>query len=82
MLPVYGGQDISRQISGLRGVQIIVGTPGEQTGNRLFLNGGQLVKSHFSDGPHNALIQKGFNIRQTVLSGCPFCKTVLEKIID
>lgn len=28
VLPVYGGQDISRQISGLRGVQIIVGTPG------------------------------------------------------
>ena len=28
MLPVYGGQDISRQIAGLRGVQIIVGTPG------------------------------------------------------
>lgn len=27
-LPVYGGQDISRQIAGLRGVQIIVGTPG------------------------------------------------------
>ena len=26
--PVYGGQDISRQIAGLRGVQIIVGTPG------------------------------------------------------
>ncbi len=47
--------------------------PLEQTGNRLFLNGGQLVKSHFSDGPHNALIQKGFNIRQTVLSVCPFC---------
>ena len=29
VLPVYGGQDISRQISGLRGVQIIVGTPGQ-----------------------------------------------------
>lgn len=28
ILPVYGGQDIGRQISGLRGVQIIVGTPG------------------------------------------------------
>ncbi len=28
VLPVYGGQDIGRQISGLRGVQIIVGTPG------------------------------------------------------
>lgn len=28
VLPVYGGQEISRQISGLRGVQIIVGTPG------------------------------------------------------
>ncbi len=28
ILPVYGGQDISRQIAGLRGVQIIVGTPG------------------------------------------------------
>jgi len=28
VLPIYGGQDISRQISGLRGVQIIVGTPG------------------------------------------------------
>lgn len=28
VLPVYGGQDISRQIAGLRGVQIIVGTPG------------------------------------------------------
>lgn len=28
VLPVYGGQDIKRQISGLRGVQIIVGTPG------------------------------------------------------
>lgn len=28
VLPVYGGQDISRQISGLKGVQIIVGTPG------------------------------------------------------
>ncbi len=28
VLPVYGGQDINRQISGLRGVQIIVGTPG------------------------------------------------------
>lgn len=28
ILPVYGGQDINRQISGLRGVQIIVGTPG------------------------------------------------------
>lgn len=28
ILPVYGGQDISRQIRGLKGVQIIVGTPG------------------------------------------------------
>ncbi len=28
ILPVYGGQDIGRQISGLRGVQIVVGTPG------------------------------------------------------
>ena len=28
VLPVYGGQDISRQIAGLRGVQITVGTPG------------------------------------------------------
>ena len=28
VLPVYGGQDISRQIAGLRGVQIIGGTPG------------------------------------------------------
>lgn len=28
VLPVYGGQEINRQIVGLRGVQIIVGTPG------------------------------------------------------
>lgn len=28
VLPVYGGQDISNQIRGLRGTQIIVGTPG------------------------------------------------------
>ncbi len=28
ILPVYGGQDIGRQIAGLKGVQIIVGTPG------------------------------------------------------
>lgn len=28
ILPVYGGQDISRQIKALPGVQIIVGTPG------------------------------------------------------
>ncbi len=28
VLPVYGGQDINRQIAGLRGVQIVVGTPG------------------------------------------------------
>ncbi len=28
VLPVYGGQDISRQITGLKGTQIIVGTPG------------------------------------------------------
>ncbi|MDR2044693.1 MAG: DEAD/DEAH box helicase [Clostridium sp.] len=28
ILPVYGGQEISRQISGLRGAQIVVGTPG------------------------------------------------------
>ncbi|MGN0425900.1 MAG: DEAD/DEAH box helicase [Acetatifactor sp.] len=28
VLPIYGGQDISKQIAGLRGVQIIVGTPG------------------------------------------------------
>lgn len=28
ILPVYGGQDIGRQIQGLKGVQIIVGTPG------------------------------------------------------
>ena len=28
ILPVYGGQDIGKQISALRGVQIIVGTPG------------------------------------------------------
>lgn len=28
VLPVYGGQEISRQITALRGVQIIVGTPG------------------------------------------------------
>lgn len=28
ILPIYGGQDISKQISALRGVQIIVGTPG------------------------------------------------------
>ncbi len=28
VLPVYGGQDIMRQINGLKGVQIIVGTPG------------------------------------------------------
>ncbi|MCR2046929.1 DEAD/DEAH box helicase [Acetatifactor muris] len=28
VLPVYGGQEIGRQISGLRGVQIVVGTPG------------------------------------------------------
>lgn len=27
-LPVYGGQDIVRQISGLKGTQIVVGTPG------------------------------------------------------
>lgn len=28
VLPVYGGQEIGKQISALRGVQIIVGTPG------------------------------------------------------
>ncbi len=28
VLPVYGGQDIGRQIAGLKGVQIVVGTPG------------------------------------------------------
>lgn len=28
VLPVYGGQDIMRQILGLKGVQIVVGTPG------------------------------------------------------
>ncbi len=28
VLPVYGGQEIGRQISGLRGTQIVVGTPG------------------------------------------------------
>ena len=28
VLPIYGGQEIGRQISALRGVQIIVGTPG------------------------------------------------------
>lgn len=28
ILPIYGGQDIGRQISALKGVQIIVGTPG------------------------------------------------------
>ncbi|MCM1194112.1 MAG: DEAD/DEAH box helicase [Butyrivibrio sp.] len=28
ILPVYGGQDIGRQINGLKGTQIIVGTPG------------------------------------------------------
>jgi ATP-dependent RNA helicase DeaD len=28
LLPVYGGQDISRQIKGLKGAQIVVGTPG------------------------------------------------------
>ncbi|MEE1114189.1 MAG: DEAD/DEAH box helicase [Eubacterium sp.] len=28
LLPVYGGQDIMRQIQGLRGAQIVVGTPG------------------------------------------------------
>lgn len=28
ILPIYGGQEIGRQISALRGVQIIVGTPG------------------------------------------------------
>lgn len=28
ILPIYGGQDIGRQICGLKGVQIIVGTPG------------------------------------------------------
>ena len=28
VLPVYGGQEIRRQITGLRGTQIIVGTPG------------------------------------------------------
>lgn len=28
VLPVYGGQDIGRQIKGLKGVQIVIGTPG------------------------------------------------------
>ncbi len=28
VLPVYGGQDIGKQINGLKGTQIIVGTPG------------------------------------------------------
>ncbi len=28
ILPVYGGQEIGKQINGLRGVQVIVGTPG------------------------------------------------------
>ena len=28
VIPIYGGQEISRQITGLRGAQIIVGTPG------------------------------------------------------
>jgi ATP-dependent RNA helicase DeaD len=28
VLPIYGGQEISRQIIGLKGVQIVVGTPG------------------------------------------------------
>ena len=28
VLPIYGGQDIGKQIAGLRGVQIVVGTPG------------------------------------------------------
>ena len=28
ILPVYGGQEIARQIRGLKGVQIVVGTPG------------------------------------------------------
>lgn len=28
VLPIYGGQDISKQIRGLKGTQIIIGTPG------------------------------------------------------
>ncbi len=28
MLPVYGGQDITRQIQGLKGTQVVIGTPG------------------------------------------------------
>ncbi|MBQ2802298.1 MAG: DEAD/DEAH box helicase, partial [Lachnospiraceae bacterium] len=28
ILPIYGGQEIGRQISALRGVQVVVGTPG------------------------------------------------------
>lgn len=28
VLPVYGGQDILRQIKGLKGVQVVIGTPG------------------------------------------------------
>ncbi len=28
ILPVYGGQDILRQIRGLKGVQVVIGTPG------------------------------------------------------
>ncbi len=28
LLPVYGGQDILRQIRGLKGVQVVIGTPG------------------------------------------------------
>lgn len=30
VLPVYGGQEIRRQINGLKGTQIIVGTPGRK----------------------------------------------------
>ena len=34
VLPVYGGQDINRQIKALKGgVQIIVGTPGTRDGS-------------------------------------------------
>ena len=44
ILPIYGGQDISRQIKALRsGVQIIVGTPG-RTGSSSRRNSGETTR--------------------------------------
>ena len=90
LLPVYGGQDIRQQIQGLRGAQIVVGTPGRVMDHMrrktIKMDHVQMVVLDEAD----EMLKMGFREDMEVILGaiehphqtCLFSATMPQEILD